>query len=83
MTYFYNCDIFSHKFENYIVSDKPNEIPNGSEIIPDLDDQYGTVVVTYLNNHCLMYGAEIDCCISDEHISLNNYCEIKTCKGKF
>jgi len=69
-----------HKFETYITSDWPSTQANGDEV-PDCDDTYSTVVTSCLNGHCLMYGAEVDCCIQSEHTDLNNYCEIKTSKG--
>lgn len=75
-------EYWGHKFEGYITADDPNEKPNGLDEIPDCEDYIGTVVGTNLNEHCLMYGAEIDCCLTTEHNSLNNYCEIKTSRGK-
>ena len=75
-------DLSRHKFETYIVSDKPGELTNGIDETPDCDNVCGTVVISNLNDHCLMYGAEIDCSISTNHTSLNNYCEIKTSRGR-
>jgi phenylalanyl-tRNA synthetase beta chain len=40
------------------------------------------VVKAKLANHVLVYAAEVDCCSSKEHTSLNDYCELKTCRGE-
>ena len=74
------------KFESYITSDSATSIHSDvlkQEIddVPDPENNYSTVVKSYLDNHCLMYAAEIDCCGSKEHSSLSDYCEIKTSRG--
>ncbi len=40
------------------------------------------MVKAKLANHVLVYAAEVDCCSSKEHTSLNDYCELKTCRGE-
>ena len=69
------------KFESYITSDEPNKTPNGLDDVPDPENNCATVVATSINNHALTYAGEVDCCLSEQHSSLNNYCEIKTSKG--
>lgn len=74
---------WGHKFESYITADLPCEEAPGAQDVPDPENNYGTVVMSKLNENSMLYGAEIDCCFESEHRSLKDYCEIKTHKGKY
>lgn len=50
--------------------------------VPDPDNNFSTIICNLIGSHKLMYGAEIDCCLSNEHKALTDYCEIKTCRGE-
>ena len=41
------------------------------------------MVNSKLGEHSLLYAAEVDCCAEKQHISLNDYCEIKTSRDEF
>ncbi len=72
-----------HKFESYVTADLPDEKPTlEHHESPDPESNYASVVVTRLNQKSLVYGAEIDCCMLDEHSTLGDYCELKTSFGK-
>ena len=74
---------WGHKFESYITTDLLSDgIPDGAADVPDQENNFGTCVVSKLNEHTLFYAAEIDCCYMSEHTKLSDYCEIKTHRGK-
>lgn len=73
---------WGHKFETYITTDIPGEEPFGTEEVPDPENNFATVVSSQIGSHNLMYGAEIDCCINNEHKLLSDYCEIKSSFGQ-
>jgi hypothetical protein len=49
--------------------------------VPDQENNFASVCSSYLDQHMLLYSAEVDCCMLDEHKSLNDYCELKTSFG--
>ncbi len=72
-----------HKFESYVTADLPDETPTlDHHDSPDPESNYASVVLTRLSQKTLLYGAEIDCCMLDEHSALSDYCELKTSFGK-
>ncbi|CAF0849438.1 unnamed protein product [Brachionus calyciflorus] len=73
---------WGHKFETYITSDFPSESPSGTEVVPDQDNNFASVVTNRIGEHLLVYAAEIDCCLNQEHKTLSDYCEIKSSKGE-
>lgn len=61
--------------------DSTTEVPNGAADIPNPEDNYGAAIMSELDRMKLFYCAEIDCCMKSEHVSLSDYCEIKTARG--
>lgn len=57
-------------------------MPDNFEDAPDPENNFGTVVMSKLQQHYMLYAAEIDCCKFEKHHALNDYCEIKTSKGQ-
>ena len=55
----YSFTYWGHKFESYITTDHPMDIPNGVDDVPDQENNFGTVVTSKLNEHYLFYSAEI------------------------
>lgn len=49
--------------------------------MPDPENNFSTIVRNSIGKHKLMYGAEIDCCLKNEHKELGDYCEIKSSRG--
>ena len=56
--------------------------PPGADDVPDQENNFASVVTTKLDTHTMLYPAEVDCCMIDEHKSLIDYCELKTSIGK-
>lgn len=71
-----------HKFESYVTSDLPNTEPPGLDDVPDQENNFACVVTTSLDEHKLLYPAEVDCCLNDEHKTLRDFCELKTSVGE-
>ncbi|XP_075982498.1 decapping and exoribonuclease protein-like [Anticarsia gemmatalis] len=50
---------WGYKFEQFLLSDEPDSVPN-PDVPVDENEEFSLVFTTHLNNHTIVYGAEMD-----------------------
>jgi len=69
-SYHLKCCSYGFKFEQYLLSDKPNEAPDTTSPVLE-GEEFGAVYETNLEKKRILFGAEMDGIKSDKELNFN------------